>query len=75
MKKFVKNEQGNCPVCGGFNLDFESAEIDDNAVKYPWTCDDCGATGDEFYDMTFSAHWNVTDKNGEEYSPDGNEQK
>ena len=70
MKKniFKKNEEGVCPICGGESLEFESAEIDDGGVKYPWTCE-CGASGDEYYDMTFSEHCNVTDKNGKEYKP------
>lgn len=66
-KPFKTNEAGVCPVCGGENLENESAEIDDGGVKYPWTCQDCGASGDEYYDISFSEHCNVTDSDGNEY--------
>lgn len=65
MQRFVKNEEGVCPACGSDEgLDFDSAEIADGHVKYPWTCEKCQATGDEFYEMNFVGHENVTDKDG-----------
>jgi len=67
--QFKKNIEGICPVCGAEgNLEFGSAEIDEGGVKYPWDCEDCGASGEEWYDMTFSEHCNVTDKDGKEYA-------
>ena len=69
-KRFKINEEGVCPVCGDEdNLEYDSSEIDEG-IKYPWECSACGATGDECYDMTFSGHCNVTDKDGGEYSHD-----
>jgi len=66
-EQFVKNREGVCPVCCDIgNLDYDSAEVGEGGVIYPWTCN-CGATGDEYYDMTFSEHCNVTDKEGGEY--------
>lgn len=46
-------EEGKCPKCGRYNLDYDALEIGDNAVYYPWTCPDCGASGKEWYELTF----------------------
>jgi predicted nucleic-acid-binding Zn-ribbon protein len=67
-KTFKTHEQGSCPVCGGDSLEYDGYEVEDNSLKYPWTCDKCGASGDEFYDISFSEHCNVTDKDGNEYT-------
>jgi len=63
-KKAISNEEGKCPVCDSDSLDFDSAEIDDKCVNYPWTCEGCGATGTESYDMEFNGHYNIQDKGG-----------
>ena len=47
-------EEGQCPKCGNYNLDYGAVEFSDNAIYYPWTCEDCGATGKEWYDLEFS---------------------
>jgi len=67
---FKKNEAGVCPVCGNESLDYGSAEIECYDIKYPWTCE-CGASGDEYCDIIFSEHCNVTDKDGNEYESGG----
>jgi len=56
MKK-LSNEAGKCPCCGSDDLDYEGMEPEDNnMVYYPWTCNDCGATGEEWYTLEFSGH-------------------
>lgn len=46
-------EEGKCPNCGYYNLDYDSMEIKDNMVYYPWTCEDCNASGKEWYELNF----------------------
>ena len=53
-KGVIKMEEGKCPKCGNYNLDYEALEIEGNSIYYPWTCPDCGASGKEWYDLTFS---------------------
>lgn len=47
-------EEGKCPKCGRYNLDYEALEISENSVYYPWKCPDCGASGKEWYNLEFS---------------------
>ena len=53
-------EQGVCPVCGSINLEYAEAEADAIGGMYPWKCEDCGAEGNETYEVTFSGHYNKT---------------
>ena len=46
-------EEGKCPKCGHYNLDYEPLEIYGQSVYYPWTCPDCHASGKEWYSLTF----------------------
>lgn len=46
-------EEGKCPRCGKYDLNYEALEMGDNAVYYPWTCTNCGASGKEWYELTF----------------------
>lgn len=45
--------QWECPGCWWCNLDYQSAEIDENTVSYAWTCWDCGSQWVEWYVMEF----------------------
>lgn len=47
-------EEGKCPKCGNYNLDYDPLEIEGNAVYYPWICLDCKSSGKEYYNLTFS---------------------
>jgi len=44
-------KKGSCPKCGGGCLSYGSLDlsVDGDMVFYPFTCDDCGANGKEFY--------------------------
>jgi len=53
-------EQGECPKCGEFNLEFGSLELEDNSVFYPVTCK-CGFEGKEYYNLEFDCYY---DNNG-----------
>lgn len=55
--KYKSNEQGRCPYCNEPTLDYGVAEFqDDYMISYPWTCESCGHTGEEWYDMKFIGH-------------------
>lgn len=64
MKGKYKNEQGVCPKCGSHNLEYDVISIECEACFYPYTCNDCGQEGEEWYSMEFTGH-NVYDENGE----------
>ena len=54
---FKSNKVGECPVCGEQDLDYQELQPEDNMVCYPWHCDNCGAEGNEWYDLTFTGHY------------------
>ena len=47
--------QGVCPKCKSENLAWDSVEVDE-AVLYPYTCEDCDFEGYEIYELTFLGH-------------------
>lgn len=61
-EEYKSNEQGTCPKCNG-SLDYESARFEDTMVYFPWTCEDCGVQGEEWYSLDFQGH-NVYDEEG-----------
>ena len=58
-------EIGKCPRCGSERLDYDAFELGSigGTAYYPFTCNDCGFTGREWYDLNFSGY---TDEDGEE---------
>ena len=56
-----KQEQGKCPVCGTDNLEYGSADFEDNVIMYPVTCLECSARFDECYSMNFIEHENIVE--------------
>ncbi len=53
MKKHNNDLQGVCYHCGSPDIYYEDAEIVDTYVKYNYECDECHATGVEWYEMVF----------------------
>ena len=53
-KEDYKNEQGVCPKCGGFNLDYQPMKYEDSMCYYPYKCEDCGQVGEEWYRLEFA---------------------
>lgn len=47
---------GICPVCGSEELSYGSIDASYNNVSYPWTCENCGSKGKEYYSLTFEEH-------------------
>lgn len=59
MKKKTQKD-GICPVCGG-NLEFFNHLIqDDYSTVADWVCPTCGTKGEQWHDIRFSRHKNVT---------------
>lgn len=59
-----KNEQGYCPKCHSYNLKYGAMEVEDDMMcYYPYTCEECGLQGEEWYRMDFQGH-NVYDEEG-----------
>lgn len=52
-------------MCGAKLTEYEAHEILDEGGVIPWTCSECGATGEEEYDRVFDQHYNVCLANGE----------
>ena len=53
------HEAGQCPSCGGSELEYDGGEVDGGAYIYKWECADCHTTGREVYNMTFVEHMNL----------------
>lgn len=63
-KEDYMNEQGYCPKCHGYNLDYQPVEFEDTMVVFPYKCKDCGQEGEEWYNLEFAGH-NIYKDNGE----------
>ena len=50
------NRQGICPNCGKENLEYGELYPEDELIIYPWDCPDCGAKGEESYNIEFNSH-------------------
>lgn len=53
--------EGVCPVCESEQVSYGTLEPDDDGIFYPVTCDKCGATWHECYDIEFSGVYNIKD--------------
>jgi DNA-directed RNA polymerase subunit M/transcription elongation factor TFIIS len=51
-------EQGTCPKCGSNEINYGvvHASSDGTQVYWDWTCPDCDAEGEEWYDINFIRH-------------------
>ena len=57
-----------CPVCKGENNECTDYEWDSESIRQQYICPDCGATWDEYHELTYRgyAHNGVDyDENGE----------
>jgi hypothetical protein len=55
--KYVSNEAGRCPKCGGNRLNYQNPELDlPRYIDYPYICCDCGCEGLEYYALEFDGH-------------------
>jgi len=52
--KTKQNCQGKCTFCDKENLDYKAIVLQDDFVYFPFTCDDCGTEGREYYAIQYS---------------------
>ena len=58
----LNNTEGMCPICGYEGIDYDAIEVVSGGVCYPWTCEECGAQGEEHCDLVFVGHYNVVSR-------------
>lgn len=46
-------QAGQCPKCGGCNLNYETCVNDGEELHYPFVCEDCNFAGKECYNLTW----------------------
>ena len=68
-----KVEVGTCPCCGAIELSYDSMEVEGEMVYYPWSCDNCDATGSEWYNLEFTGHNIEIEEIGKDMGEDGME--
>ena len=52
-----ESEANRCPVCGSDDMEYDSSEIDDGIVNFPWSCNKCKAQGREIGAISFDGHY------------------
>lgn len=45
--------KGKCPNCGNEDLDYRAIEVKGQAVFYPFKCEECNTTGEEWYTLEY----------------------
>ena len=54
--------EGVCPLCNSNDIEFGVVEVEiGEGVHQPCTCNNCGATFDEWYNLEFDGQWNIYD--------------
>ena len=64
MKKKLIVRECTCPVCGSSMVNYGSSDLNDNIMSYRCECNDCGATWNEDFALTFCGISRVYDKDG-----------
>lgn len=64
-KEKYMNECGNCPKCHKNDLNYGTAEFEDNCMCFPWVCPNCKLEGSEWYSLEFIGH-NIINEDGKE---------
>ena len=58
------NEEGTCPLCGSRMITYVETNSDGGAMWYECTCDECEASWQEVYEVTFNQVDEVFDAEG-----------
>lgn len=61
-KEYV-NEEGHCPKCDSTDLNYGAVEFEGDMCYFPYTCNECGTHGEEWYRLDFEGH-NVYEEDG-----------
>ncbi len=60
--KTVASTQGKCPNCKSEDIDYGVMIPQDEFVFYPFTCNECGVEGKEYYNLEYTeTDYYVTD--------------
>ena len=59
-------QQWKCPICNWDNLNYWSVEFYDDQCYFPRECEDCKTEWQEWYQMEFTWHENLYDKDWKE---------
>ena len=51
-----ESNDGCCPVCQSDNIQYGDSETDVDVIKYSWSCQSCGANGNEIANIVFDGH-------------------
>lgn len=62
----MRNAQGMCPHCECESITYGSLQEGDNCVFYPATCDRCGTTWEETYELDYIGNHNIQETQEEE---------
>ena len=62
MTEGMRFGAGECPMCGCLMLLYGACELQDNHLFYPWECENCAGTGQEWYKLEFASHESLKDK-------------
>ena len=54
--KIISNEQGKCPYCNSHNIEYSSADFEENMVYYQCECEECKRYFEEWYELKFAGH-------------------
>lgn len=54
--RLKKIEQGTCPYCESWSIDYEPPQFEDDMVNYMAKCRVCGNVFQEWYKMNFIGH-------------------
>jgi len=52
-------KSGFCPKCNSENLDYDTVNLYEGGLDYPYVCKDCGFEGLECYNIEFTHHENL----------------
>ena len=56
-------QSGKCPKCSSENLEYDTIDLENGCVYYPFMCNNCNFRGREWYELEFSG---FTDDDGNE---------
>jgi len=54
MEQKICESSGICPDCSGENLKYGMMYPEGESIYYEFTCEICGCTGKEYYDVDYS---------------------
>ena len=65
--KFKSNKIGVCPVCNSDLVEYDFMELAGRGdmIYYPYICKNCGAKGEEWYELSFAGHIMKDEENNE----------